>query len=170
MEKSFLQKNWKKTFYKDLGKNFFYKNLAKVLKQKHKNNFLKTFFTQLFLKTNIFVTSKKVLYKHFLHKKEKKSWPHCRRAEAAALGTAQPPQPQRSTARRGEPASSLPLPAARRSSHGAAYAPPLPVRGSSLGPVVAPRGRRIPGGARKGTPPCSEVAGITASRAHTELD
>jgi hypothetical protein len=89
MEKSFLQKNWKKTFYKDLGKNFFYKNLAKVLKQKHKNNFLKTFFTQLFLKTNIFVTSKKVLYKHFLHKKEKKkkkSWPHCRRAEAAALG------------------------------------------------------------------------------------
>jgi hypothetical protein len=71
MEKSFLQKNWKKTFYKDLGKNFFYKNLAKVLKQKHKNNFLKTFFTQLFLKTNIFVTSKKVLYKHFLHKKEK---------------------------------------------------------------------------------------------------
>jgi hypothetical protein len=174
-------KIWKKVFYKKIGKNFlqrfgenfFNKNLAKVLKQKHKNNFLKTFFTQLFLKTNIFVTSKKVLYKHFLHKKEKKKkkiLASLSSGRSCRPGTAQPPQPQRSAARRGEPASSLPLPAARRSSHGAAYAPPLPARGSSLGPVVAPRGRRIPGGARKGTPPCSEVAGITASRAHTELD
>jgi hypothetical protein len=88
----------KKPFYKTFGRTFE----AKTYEQFFKNIFHKTIF-----ENKHFCKIEKSFIQTFCikRKKEKKSWPHRRRAEAAALGTTQPPQLQWLAACRGEPAS-----------------------------------------------------------------